>query len=338
MTEAWHPRADILALSHRWPVVFLLFLAGSLVGWGAGLVLPSPYRAEASFYVGFNADPITRNPDDYKNWYLSQLEVLAVSDNLLAETLSRLQAQEDAWNSVDSKALKSRVGTYWRNAGMWRLAAEWSDGEHALQLCQAWSAVFLEWAQQSISTAALQIDLEAQIKAASVSLAEVQLRSVQLGQVRAALWTWQQALTPTRGEAVLDPLERWRLLALAASLVDFNPVELTLVNQVPAPDSPAQAYAPWAGRLIASADSQIVVYREQETSLPLRLAQLRESLTNNIRASHGLSGYLVVEPLEAAQPAQPVRRSSLMAVVGGSLAVLAYALFWLARPPKKAAP
>jgi len=337
MNEGWNPRAEILELSHRWQVVFTLFLAGSLAGWGIGLILPSPYRAETSFYVGFSTEPVTRNPDDYKNWYLSQLEILAISDELLDETLNRLRDQDAYWSAVNVDQLRDSLGAYWRNAGRWRLVAEWADGAHAFQLGRAWSAVFLEQANQSISQAYSLIEFEAQIKAASAILVNTNMRRLQLEQIKAGLQAWQGELTAAGSAASLEPLERWRLQSLAASLVGFNPIELALVDQVPPADSPAQEYAPWLGKLLIMADSQIATLQEQSDELGLQLAQLQASLQSNVQASNGLTVNLVVKPLEDTLPAQPVRRSSQMALVGGSLAMLGYAFFWMARPPKRAA-
>ncbi|HLA97255.1 MAG TPA: hypothetical protein VJL34_02290 [Anaerolineales bacterium] len=332
----WNPRAEILELSHRWQVIFTLFLVGSLVGWGVGLVLPSPYRAETSFYVGFNTDLVIRNPDDYKNWYLSQLEVMAVSDDLLHETLDRLRDQDGYWSAVNIDQLRASLGTYWRNAGRWRLVAEWADEAHAFQLGRAWSAVFLEQANQSISEAYRLIELEAQIKAASASVVATNLRRLQLEQIRAGLKAWQRDLTLAGSASPLGSLERWRLQSLAASLLGFSPIELALVDQFPPPDSPAQAYAPWVEQLIAAADSRIAALQEQSGGLGLQLERLQASLQTTVRTSNGLTANLVVKPFEDTLPAQPVRRNSQVAPVGGSLAVLAYALFWLARPLKKA--
>lgn len=334
--DHWDPRAEILELSHRWQVIFLLFLVGSLIGWGIGFILPSPYRAETEFYVGFNADAFARNPDDYKNWYLSQIELFAVSDRLLKKTLNRLQDQDEYWSTVSTDQLKPKLGTYWRNAGKWRLVAEWTDREHAYQLGQVWSAVFLEQVSQSIADAYTQIELNAQIGTTSRILVETNLRTLRLMQARKALQTWLQELTPPENSTPLKPLERWRLQTLAATLVEFNPVELTLVTQVPSPDSQAQDYVPWVSQLISTSDSQIAALQEQSANLSSQLKQLQDSFQKNVRTSNGLSAYLVVEPFEDTQPAQHVRRNSQMAFVGGLLTELVFALFWLSRPLKKA--
>ncbi len=336
--NAWHPRADFVELSHRWQIVFLLFLVGSLVGWGIGFILPSPYRSETTFYVAFNADPFARNPDDYKNWYLSQLEIFAFSDGILNETLNRLQAQEAYWSTVSSGDLMPRLNTYWRSAGKWRLVAEWTDRDHAFQLGQTWSAVFFEQVTQSIADAYSLIEINAQISSTSTLLTDINYRILQIGQVKAGLQTWQAGLTPTNSSLPLDPLRRWRLLSLAATLVDFNPFEPALINEVPSPESLAQAYTPWVELLLTSADNQMMALQEQADKLSEQLGQLQQSLEENVQASNGLTIYLVIEPLEDTLPAEPVRRSNLMALVGGSLAVLAYLLFWLARPLKKDAP
>jgi len=233
--------------------------------------------------------------------------------------------------------LKPRLKTYWRNAGRWRLVAEWGDSEHAFQLGQSWSAVFLDSVNQSISDAYTLIELDARTRSTTATLVDINHQELRLAQVKKALQTWQAGLSPTNNTLPLEPLERWRLLRLAATLVEFNPIELALVNQAPSSDAQAQAYAPWVTLLLTSAESQITALQGQANDINLQLEQLKESFQKNVQTSNGLTAYLVVEPLQETLPAQPVRRSSLMALVGGCVAVLAYALFWLARPLKKAA-
>src|SRR5512139_1950407 len=123
-TYDWNLRANILGNAHRWPVVMLFVLAGSLLGLLLAFLWPTPYRAEAGLQVAYNADVHPRNPDDFKNWQMEQLDVLIHSDEVLHETLARLQSQDPSWNSYTLDEIRSKVHTYWRNAGEWRLVAE----------------------------------------------------------------------------------------------------------------------------------------------------------------------------------------------------------------------
>ena len=84
-------RDEILHRAHFWPLPFLVFLAGCLLGWGAALLWPSPYRAETTLHVSYNADSIFRNPDDYKNWQMEELNTLVLAKGTLQETLARLE-------------------------------------------------------------------------------------------------------------------------------------------------------------------------------------------------------------------------------------------------------
>jgi len=336
MTEDWNLRDYILTFTHRWQVIIVVFLVGSLAGWGAGYVLPAPYRADTSIYIGFNADLILRNPDDYKNWYLGQLEAFIVSDVVLEQVIDGLHAQDSYWFGVEIGDIRPKLSTYWRNAGRWRLVAEWTDQEHAFQLAQAWANAVLSSTSQAISEASKLIQINAEFNAASNSLVETNLMQQAFSQIRSALARWQESLSSENTTTPLRPLERWRLQSLAASLVELNPVYMDLLAQTPALEAPAEDYQHWVAQLISTADNQLTLISEQSASLEKRIAELQANYQDTIDTSHGLSAYLVVELFEDTTMAKPIRRSDHMALVGGLIGLLGYAFWGLVRQTRMA--
>lgn len=334
--EYWDLRTQILEFTHRWQFIIAAFLFGSLVGWGIGYILPAPYRADTSVYIGYNADLILRNPDDYKNWYLGQLEAFIISDPVLEQVIERLRLEDVYWLDVGIDDIRPELSTHWRNAGRWRLVAEWADQEGAFQLAQAWGDVVLSNVNQAILDASTLIKINTEFNAASIALVETNLRLQELSQVRSSLVKKQQGLNSVSTPDSLESLERWRLQSLAATLIDFNPVGIDLLAQLPPPEASASAYAPWIEQLIASAETRLALLDQQSVSLQSQTAELQARHQDVLNASHGFSAYLVVELYEGTTTAQPVRRSGPMALVGGLIGILGYAFWGLVRLPRSA--
>ena len=336
-TNEWTLRAEILAIAHRWPQVFIAFLLGSLLGWGAGLLFPTSYRAQTEISVGYNADAIYRNPDDYKNWQFEELDAYLVSNDVLSETMQRLRQQDPYWLEIKIKDIKPDLRTYWRNAGRWRLVADWPTQQHATQLSQTWTEVILEKTSQTAAHAQAVLALEAQIGATSREEVGVRLQYTRLAQVRSALDTWRQAQDPSANQP-LDTLARWRLQFLAASIASHVPVELALLVDFPKPDAPTSAYLPAVDQAMVALDESVAVVERQLADLTAQREALMEGWKSESEASHNLTAHLVVEPISVEDNgARPVRSSSQMALVGGLLGLLVWALVWLARPLRKAA-
>jgi len=322
----WDLRTEILDFSHRWPLTLLAFLLGSLIGLGLSYLLPTSYRAEAGLSVVYNADVYPNNPDDYKNWYLETLDVYILSDGVLDETLARLARQGTAWEGIGRGELREQLHAYWRNAGQWRLVAEAHSPEEADLLVKTWKEVILEQVIAATGQAANMLFLTHQHQQTAQAEAAVQVRSLELTSARAALQTWL-ANPP---QAPLTDLERWRLLSLAASVANLNPAGEALLASAPSPGSPGAAYIPWIEQVLQTLENEAATLQNQLAALASQRHSIQQSWTEASRASHGLSAYLLVTELPAAnQPAQPVRRASAAALIGGIVGVLAWSLFWL---------
>lgn len=335
-TNEWNLRTEIFEIAHRWPQVFIAFLLGSLVGWGAGYIFPTSYRAQSELYVAYNGDAIYRNPDDYKNWQFGELEAYIVSKDVLNETLNQLRKQDTYWQGVSYAQLQPHLHIYWRNAGRWRLVADWREQVHATQLAKTWIAVVLEKTNQAATHAAAVLALDAQIEATSREEVNLKLRVTQLTQMRTALQTWRDTHNP-QGSTPLDTLSRWRLQFLGSSVAGLVPGEFALLKQLPPPDTETEAYLPAVDQAIVALDGQLAVEQPQLAELTAQREEMEKKREEESKASHNLTANLQVEPFsDGASKASPVRINSQMAIVGGVLGLFIWGLVWLGRPLRKA--
>lgn len=201
----WSLRDELFAATHRWQVIVLCCLAGSLLGWLLSWIWPSPYQASKELFVGLNLSASTRtglsiqppsmpvtSANDYKNWQMASLNTVIFTDAVISETLDRLRTTDPYWNSINQGDLAAMLRVYWRNAGKWRLAAEHPSSLYAGQAVLAWETVVVEHVHRAVeqSQYAQQLDLQAQ--AAMASLAETEARLTALNT--------QRQRTQARGE------------------------------------------------------------------------------------------------------------------------------------------
>lgn len=332
MTLDWNARKELLDFAHRWPWVFLAFFIGSLLGWAAGYVLPSPHRAEFELYVAYNGDSIYRNPDDYKNWQLGELELYIYSDEVIEAALAALRAGSSAWNGVNVAQVRPHLHTYWRNAGKWRLVAEWDDPAQTAALAQAWGQAVLQSATSAIQHSRQALALGDQARAVVRDQAALQQRRIVVSQASQALSGWLEADSPAGAAASLPILERWRLLSFSAGLAQGNPASLAVLQRFPPESAPRESYRQWALEAQAAAQAELDVLQSQAQELEALHAGYLQRWEAETAASRNLTVDLTIESITS-QLLEPyaLRPSGLTSLVGGVLGLLAWALIWLGR-------
>jgi hypothetical protein len=329
----WTFRDEILAVAHRWPVPFLAFLIGSLVGWGCAYLFPTTYRAEMNLYVGYNADQIYRNPDDYKNWQMRQINDLATTDDVLNEVLARLRGIDPYWKNINLDDFQSMLKVLWRNTGKWRLVVETTDPNHSLQAAQVWSDVFMLKYNLAKVNAFEITNKDKNLQALAGSIAEVRLRRAQLTNLQQSLQSWQEHARQLPGDQPLDEFTRWQLWSIAAGSADLDPAWRSLLQDFPTEDTVAAGYFDWLQKLSISLDERLGLAQTQFDSLGQEYDQVYQAYQAVVDASRGLSanvdvGELFLDPNRA----QALRPTGLTALVGGILGFLTWGLFWLALP------
>lgn len=337
MVNEWNPRAEILVVTHRWPVIMLCILVGSLVGAALAYLLPSPFRAESTLHVAYNADVHMRNPDDYKNWQMGQLNIFILSDDVLQETANRLKTINTAWSNTAPDDLEESLHVYWRNAGEWRLVAEASSPERAAELLDTWQQVILEQIDAASVHAKAVLDLSTRVDSVYLERVDTNLRIVELNQIKDALETEILSLNEDQAAAPLEARERWFLLSRASSAAGWDSEGVSLLAEAPPPEAASSAYIPWLEKMIVFVDQQLALLEPRSSLLSEEYDRLYARWSQEMEASRGLTAYLVVRPLaNDNQPVQQVRSTALMAFVGGMLGLLVWALTWLMRPVRQA--
>ncbi len=330
-------RDEILQRSHFWPLPLVIFLAGCLIGWGMAALWPSPYRAETTLHVSYNGDTIFRNPDDFKNWQMEELNTLVLAKNTLQDTLSLLRGKDPYWGDVNARQLESMLSVYWRNTGKWRLVAQAPRPNLATELAAAWGEVVVEKIQSAVGHANALLELDKKIKAVTQAQVDANLRLVELTQVKLALQSWHETASGQNLAASPDNLERWRLQGLVARLAFYDPAGQALFEQTPSANAPLSDYLPWVDQALASVDDHLTAVQQQVAVLASQPADLAQRWNTEYQDSQGVTANLLVEPIPAENDApHQVRPTQTAALVGGLLSLLAWSLVWLVRPLLKA--
>lgn len=334
MVNEWSVREEAFAIAHRWPIPVLAFIIGSLVGLGIAIIFPSPHRATTDISVAYNADAIYTNPDDYKNWQLSQLNALAIAPDVLQETVSRLQASDPSWSIVSPENLQKSLILTWRNTGLWHLAAENVQPQKAVQLVQTWSEVILEKYHQAFEGAAQMSAFDRQLYIINQTITQAKWRAAELTSVKAGLQDWLSSTSQVQADQPPDNLTRWRLWSLVENAAGSDPAWKALLDGMPSPQAAIQAYSPWVAQAITVIDNEAQTLQSQIDSLAPEQASLAEKQAAATLVSRGLSANLNVEKATRSAPeVVSVRPTSLLALVGGILGFLVWLIAWLARIP-----
>jgi len=326
-------RQEILRTSHQWPIALFVIILGALTGLVISFLLPPSYRAETQLNVSYNGDAIFRNPDDYKNWEMEQLELLAVSENVLNETLNQLQAEDPFWQDFTSRDLAKMVKVYWRNVGTWRLVAKTSHPKRSVQLAETWGQVILDTVQKALVYGEELTRLNFQIQTTAQAQVATQMRQVELEQIENAIESWKKVNNLTDTEQSVDATQHWYLYSLAARTVQLNPAGSELLNSIPGTGVPASEYLPWLDQLLVVVSNQLTVSEEQLTMLAENWQSYSDQWNQTYLSSGGLSAYIMVEPIQDDPiTAQRLRTYPVYMLVGGILGLLGWLIAWLAIP------
>jgi hypothetical protein len=347
--NSWSLRDEIFTFTHRWPVIVVCFLIGSLLGWGAVELWPSPFRATATLYVGLDPQQTLKqhfvegyagvdfgNLTDFKHWQMAQLEVLALSDEYLGETLARLQEAGADWDDTDLPALKRMVHLSWRNAGEWQLTAEDYNPRHARLAVKVWREVIFEKTNASIASSRQLYALDIQLRSIIESQALVQARLETASGIQAALTAWQKNIQANPTARSLETAERWWLLSLAGRAAGWNPRWRLLLTTFPPEASLAEHYLPWVGQITSAMKVQMEASRAHLDTLAQERAKVEAEWESLIKQGRGLAATLTVDKPSGILPsAVPVRQSGLAAVVGGVLGLVGWGLWVVWRLTQK---
>ena len=341
-------RDEIFAAAHMWPIITASFLAGSLIGILVSFVWPSPYRATLELIVGLDpyrvaqdnyisefAEVPFRNADDYKYWQMQQLNALVFSDDYLDETLSRLVDIDTYWQEVSVEELREILQVYWRNAGMWRLAAEVSKSPYAEQAVETWRDVILEKTEDSIAYAREIFLLDLQLQVIRESLLKVRNRLEQLSEVEEALSQIHAELESDDNFNLLNPSERWRLLSLVSQAAGMNLGWQSLLDSFPVSNDHVEDYISWVEKVMIGIGVESETLSNQIESLERESVIVLAEWEDAVQDGDGLAATLTVEKIIGLDTSvRQLRPTYIAALVGGLLGLLVWGVFTLMRIQK----
>lgn len=326
-STGWSLREQILRIGHNWPVPVIVFLIGSLIGWGLSFIFSSGYRAEAELLVAYDSFQQCRNPDDCKNWFIGQLSTFAVSSPVLAETLERLAAEDPYWNGVNESGLAAMLDLQWSNPGKWVLVAETPTAERSAAAVSTWSEVFVEQYLETREHTLNVLELNTYIRQLQENQADLVSDRLLTASAQSALENFRRSITDLDPAGPLDEMSYWRLNAIVAQGAGFDPAWLELLDSIPAADRPVGEYLSWIEQVLVS-------FAQRYESLTSQIEELQSEINTNtvqleqeIAASYNLAATIEIQPLGDAQPTVTViRPAATLAALGGLIALLAWAL------------
>lgn len=337
MTNEWSLRDYILNLMHRWYFVTACFFAGALLGWLASMLWPPMYRAHMDLYMGINAYRGPRDRyivnvaqdelsslDDYKNWQMEQVNILAFTDDFLLETLERLQALDTYWESKSVEDLYFNLKGSWRNAGRWHLSAEFSQEDQASNAVQVWAEVIDERVSKAISHARQVVVLDTRIVAIADQQTDLETRLQALTQAQIDLAWASQDLEDSDDDQPWDSFSHWHLLSQVTQASDWNPGWQALLDAYPAPNALPSEYLLWVERALSTIENELEVLPSQIETMQAQFGSLSGQYQEEIDKSLALSSAMEIElPDEVKPQTDIVRPASTLMLVGGILGVLA---------------
>ncbi len=343
----WSLRDEILATTHRWPVIVAFGLAGILLGLAAAFAWPAPRQATLELYVGLNVyqvaedssvsgvpgitDPQFRFADDYKNWQMENLNSLIYTDSLLDEVLSRLRSQDEAWLQVERAQLKEMLHGYWRNAGEWRLVAEHPDAERAAQAVTTWREVIVEQVGARVDAALESLSLDLKTRATQEIQAQATAQASVLEGHLGILKDLRAQIQTGPTDQPLDEITR-QVLWEAASQADREAGVALPLDTFPAAGAPLETYIDWLDQAVKALGQKQQELRAQIAALETEKNDLVAKYGAAAQKSLGLSANLVVGKISEEPPQVAVARpTGAFVFIGGMLGLIAWGLLGLAR-------
>jgi len=335
-------REEVLQTSHQWPVIFSFCLAGIVIGWGVSIFWPTTYRASKEIYVGINpyraledrsaseqAELQFANPDDYKNWQMSNLNSIIQMDWLIQETLMNLRAEDDYWDAVSPAELGRMLKVNWRNAGKWRLVAEGGNQQRASQAVSAWHKVVLKELKNATLQAQNALLFDIQLQEIAARRLAMELKLSELRKVQHSLMDWEQKFITSASGQDLDDSARLKLVSLLNNASEDNKWLGQFAPVIPQGASAAE-YQQWLQQVKYAGEMENNSLASQVDFLNEQEAEIYYQYTRASNRSYGLSSSLVIEEISEISIEQyEVRPMGLIILVGGAIGLLLWTALWL---------
>jgi hypothetical protein len=334
MNRHWKLRDELYDIFHRWPLLLGALLIGCLLGWGLSFIWPSHYRATSQVYLALNpyrrysdtmfealANPKYSNLDNYQYWQMSQLEAAIYTDTFLQPTLDKLRLIDPYWETVDLDELRLMLSSEWRTTGDWSLIANHPDPKFAGQAVSVWSDVAVAGITQAVDAARQTFMVDQQLQAGENEMLQARLRRNDLEAAIIALQEWLKDPANRDPNRVLDPDERWRILAFASSPAQFSPAWTQALEKAPPPDAPASAYQGWIEEVLPLIQSDSADLKARIEFLDKQLIDLAQRFSIESQASLSFSPNIEVKRKEDLG-VRVIRPTSIFVLAGGLIGLL----------------
>jgi len=343
MTPEWSLRDEILIQTHRWPIIVMFCLIGSLLGWGVSLTWPSPHRATKALSVGLNIYQAARdrtavehaglellNIDDYKNWQMASLNSLIFTDGVIDETLRQLQAVDEYWSGFNQRKLAKDLHAYWRNAGKWRLVAESDDPHRAAEAVTVWQEVVVTKANIAIGHSKEAMAFDRQLQAVISTKSQAETRLAELTKLHSLLQDWREDISAP-ADQMLETSQFWTMHTYLTNAAEDEFWNL-LLDDFPAQDAPQQDYILWLDRAARYLDAEIQIQQSQVDALEENIQRLTAQYEDASQNSLGLSADLLVDKITDEEPVQSiVRPTGQLMLIGSILGLIVWGYLFMAR-------
>jgi hypothetical protein len=273
--------------------------------------------------------------NDYKNWQMEDLKMVILSGKTLEETLKLLQQEDPGWNDKTTSDLSDMLSVYWRNAGRWRLGAEYRDKKYALQAVQAWEKAALREVKNGVEQSQLVMVLDARIQALAAKHAELEARKAQIGSAQATLNSWLlEAGALPESELIQEDLLQELLNPLLAVQIDDPGKSISEVlfrwNNPPSEQDTLETVKTWAYQASARLAAEAESLATQSNQLNDEMIRLQEQYASASKNSWGLSANLIVRSLTDEPPSvRQLRPISQMILIGAFAGLLLWLFQWM---------
>jgi hypothetical protein len=341
MNRHWNLREELYRIAHNWPSMVAAVLIGTLLGWGLSLIWPSHYRATSQVYIALNpyrkfedtlfqavANPRYSNLDNYHYWQMSQLEAAIYLDLFLQPTLDQLRAIDPYWGSVDLDQLRGMLDSEWRSTGTWSLMANHPESKRAQEAASAWSDVVIRMVADAVAAARRTFMIDQRLQAGENEMLQATLRLRDLKTAGKDLEEWQKATIQTDPERILEPGERWELLALITWPAQFTPSWMDVLERQPPADAPIQAYQGWVEQVKPLLETEASALQDRINFLDQKQIELGSNYVRASEDSLSFSPNIEVKRKEDQAP-RPIRSSSAFVLIGGMIGILIWLLLQL---------
>ena len=347
--KEWVVKDEILAATHRWPVIVIFAMAGALIALAAAYLWPAPFRANVEISVELNPYRVLddqylaaftnaefRNIDDYKHWQMLQLSIVVLSDSYLTETLHRLRAIDPYWDSVDQQALRNVLSANWRNAGVWLLSANADTESRADNAVDIWRDVILDFTEETITSSQALFQLELTLRSLNDQLVQNQLQMTILKGSLNQLRESERELSKLDQNAALPDEYHQQLLALNIQLADVLPAGALVLSSFPEQNSTVASYLGWIEQLSSLIEDQILSLQVREEILVQEISDVSVVWEAALQDGQGLSATLNLENRNNSSPeVRQIRPYGIAALIGSMVGLLVWIGFLLIKITRK---